>query len=74
MAPVDQLFHLFGGLRPCQRAIGAKYAGTLQGWQKAGRVPWWWEVHIRNAAAVRKIKLPAKLMERLFSDARAKAA
>lgn len=74
MNPVEQLFQLFGGLRPCAKALGTKYPSTLQAWQKAGRVPWWWERHIRDAAAAHKVKLPAKLMERLFSDGRAKAA
>lgn len=64
--PVSELIACFGGIRPMQTALGEKYPNLIQNWQRAERIPPYREDQIRRAITERQIKVPKRLLGRLF--------
>lgn len=56
MQKVSQLIQAFGGIVQMSRELGVPVS-TIQGWEKAKKVPSWRIDHLRNAATSRGIKL-----------------
>lgn len=62
--PVATVISAFGGIRPMAEAIGEQYPNVVQNWKKAGRIPHYRALQIRQAAEASGVIIEPSLLAR----------